>query len=1022
MDYHNMNQTLSPLPPSTSTSSGHDEEHKEHNEEEEDIEEIEIMSSLSSSSSVSQNNNTYDINNTSNQMNSNVTESPKKNTIDNFQNLSPKVKRTRPFLLPSLPTIPSGGAIHDDSSDQEQQQQMIKHRHHHQGQHISAADNDDDKYFSERDVGNNMNGVSNRIISQDNLIKEEEEKKEQNQQLSPQLLSPPRQRKSKHGNKSLVAAPPPPPSQNTSSSNKSKKKKKKIDLMQSRRRRKIATIESDSGSSFYTPPIIQQKDAEVIIQQDESHYEKLPIQGEKQENYEKKILSLFNQYECILRRRAIVKEEDKERHLDSQRRISPSSLSSSSSSLSPPIPQRRKLFTKTFSPPSKITTNSSLSDTNFNHDITQKFIKNSKETNPGEEIYGDTTLGMKLTILSGKVIVQNVMPLNDGRASPAQLSGYIKKGDVIISINDKSLSFLPFENVNVLVDRLAPLSHPSSADGLVYDREVKIRFEIGKGMKLLEKDGKKVGVDNKMQVAGSNNVTVPKSKATITTAKADGASDLFNLSKFTFVDQLSGTPLFFDDEQYERPPKQPESPVATIEVSTAVTPKLKNEAKPKKSILPRQPLLTLPSRKSALLQNTYQSQHQALERRLSNIGYACSIERVMDFVRYSNSGYFLLNQNFSRILSQQPNFYIMIYGNKTDTVADDRSVLSPKEMISFGKRVLLGVGILIDQIEYATKKKKTFDPLKMVHDECLSFSSRSRFSQRSKLSQRRNFLLQVSSHDETGHDDDDEGSTSFDDNLMNDSDSLGSDILAENNGVGGDEMLLRLAAWNKTWKEQMVETLDAASVHKNKTDEKQKQGIKKFDANHLNKADTLEFQLQNLFFGEQVIDAISQKKPSTLPPDEMTEVIYDLALSVNTTVPLNVNIIGELDSSLANIPLSEHDENIPPRLSSTKKSTEILEGTRFLLDDIIPLWLDTFRPIQIQQRRVLWPLNKDGSSSIGTPDDLSVSSSATGWSASSPDRRESLEKRVASIELDPDTRTETYVMLNFYFVTIIFIK
>ncbi len=1010
MDYHNMNQTLSPLP------SGHNEEHKEHKEHKEeedvkDVEEIEIMSSLSSSSSVGQNNNSHDINNTDNQMNSNVIESPKKNIIDNFQNLSPKVKRTRPFLLPSLPTIPSGGAIHDDSSDQEQQQQqhIIKHRHHHQGQSISDTDtdyddnDDDNKYFSERDVGNNINGVSNRTMSQDNLIKEEE-KKEQNQQSSSQLLPPPIQRKSKHGNKLLPAAlPPAPPSQNISSSNKSKKKKKKIDLMQKRRRRKLATIESDSGSSFYTPLITQQEDAEVNLQQDESHHVKLPMQGEKQENYGKKILSLFNQYECVLRRRAIVKEEDKERHLDLQRRNSPSSSSSSSS----PIPQRRTLFTKTFSPPSKITTNSSLSDTNFNHDLRQNLIQNSKETKPGEEIYGDTTLGMKLTILSGKVIVQNVMPLNDGRASPAQLSGYIKKGDVIISINDKSLSCVPFENVNVLVDRLAPLSHPSSADGLVYDREVKIRFEIGKGMKLLEKDGKKVVVDNKIQMAGSNNVTVPTSKATNTISKVDGASDLFNLSKFTFVDQLSGTPLFFDDEQYERPPKQPESPVGTIEVSTAVTPKLKNEAKSYKSILPRQPLLILPSRKSALLHNTYQSQHQALERRLSNIGYACSIERVIDFVRYSNSGYFLLNQNFSRILSQQPNFYIMIYGNKTDTVADDRIVLSPKEMINFGKKVLLGVTILIDQIEYATKKKKTFDPLKMVHDECLSFSSRSRFSQRSKLSQRRNFLLRVSSHDGTGHDDDDEGSTSFDDNLMNDSDSLGSDILAENIEVGGDEMLLRLAAWNKTWKEQMVETLDAASVHKNKTNEKQKQGIKNFDANHLNKAETLEFQLQNLFFGEQVIDAISQKKPSTLPPDELTEVIYDLALSVNTTVPLNVNIIGELDSSLANIPVSEHDENIPPRLSSTKKSTEILEGTRFLLDDIIPLWLDTFRPIQIQQRRVLWPLNKDGSSSIGTPDDLSVSSSATGWSASSPDRRESLEKRVASIELDPDTRTET---------------
>ena len=69
--------------------------------------------------------------------------------------------------------------------------------------------------------------------------------------------------------------------------------------------------------------------------------------------------------------------------------------------------------------------------------------------------------------VSGKVIVLSIMPLNDGWASPAQLVGCIQRGDVILSINDKSLINVPYVQVSILVDKLAPLSHLSSKDGLV---------------------------------------------------------------------------------------------------------------------------------------------------------------------------------------------------------------------------------------------------------------------------------------------------------------------------------------------------------------------------------------------------------------------------------------------------------------------------------------------------------------------------------------------------------------------------
>lgn len=65
--------------------------------------------------------------------------------------------------------------------------------------------------------------------------------------------------------------------------------------------------------------------------------------------------------------------------------------------------------------------------------------------------------------------------------------------------------------------------------------------------------------------------------------------------------------------------------------------------------------------------------------------------------------------------------------------------------------------------------------------------------------------------------------------------------------------------------------------------------------------------------------------------------------------------------------------------------------------------------------RVMWSMYKDGSSNMGTPDDLSIGSSATGWSTNSPERRDKLEERIASMELDPDTKAETCHLITFYF-------
>jgi hypothetical protein len=144
---------------------------------------------------------------------------------------------------------------------------------------------------------------------------------------------------------------------------------------------------------------------------------------------------------------------------------------------------------------------------------------------------GDTSLGMKLTILGGKVIVQNVIGLEDGRASPAQITGLISRGDVLIAVDDSSLVGLA--SLERLIDRLKPLSAPMDDQGN-FQRFVRLKFEIGQGLVYLEKEELRQG-----QLLASNypDTEIPR---------IDAAEDLFHLSTFTFVDQWSGMPLYED--------------------------------------------------------------------------------------------------------------------------------------------------------------------------------------------------------------------------------------------------------------------------------------------------------------------------------------------------------------------------------------------------------------------------------------------------------------------------------------------
>lgn len=109
----------------------------------------------------------------------------------------------------------------------------------------------------------------------------------------------------------------------------------------------------------------------------------------------------------------------------------------------------------------------------------------------------------------------------DGRASPAQLTGLVRRGDVLIAIDGKSIVNLPLDQ---LVVGLQPLSTPHE-DGS-YKRVLKLRFLAGEGLEALERNDE-------------------------TLSKTAGETGVFSLTQFLpqefpMVDQLSGQPMFDD--------------------------------------------------------------------------------------------------------------------------------------------------------------------------------------------------------------------------------------------------------------------------------------------------------------------------------------------------------------------------------------------------------------------------------------------------------------------------------------------
>jgi hypothetical protein len=567
--------------------------------------------------------------------------------------------------------------------------------------------------------------------------------------------------------------------------------------------------------------------------------------------------------------------------------------------------------------------------------------KDSTNGEHDEEDYGDISLGMKLIVVASRVIVQTLNALVDGRASPAQLAGVVQRGDVLLSINNVSLVDLPIDQ---LMDGLKPLSTPGP-DGS-YQRILNLRLEAAVGYDLLK-------IHEEAQ-AWKTDASYGEN--------LDAANDMFSL--FPMVDQLSGVPLFGDNNKPKMDKKKP-GPIgdATFQEATKDT----DQEATKDD--------------SAGSDRTDEEEKKEEEEPDSLISAALARQRMQDRERFA-SEFFLWNDDISEWLRTTAR---IVY-----TTNDHDVGLTQTERIEKGLKIMAAVKALSYNMEDIDKGK-----------DMRSFKRwNSTLSLRSRASTRRRHIFDSASLPAHRHSDDQNIS-------MDDVSVVGSMDSGSLEGVDGDELLLGLAAHDGIWRKQVVDALNEAIEEMINDSDAEEKGEEKVEmAQDIDSALTKE--LGTFLFGENMNKIItSRKKSYALPPEEITTVLFDLTTNIATSAIDEITVVGQ-----SSIGFSMQSSMIAP--GKKKAMGDVILATRFLLEEALPIWLKSFRPLPWEQRRVLWPRHRHpsaasyaGANTVMSEDSLTVGSVGSTSMSPSVSRKKDLQELIEDQELDAETRAET---------------
>ena len=598
---------------------------------------------------------------------------------------------------------------------------------------------------------------------------------------------------------------------------------------------------------------------------------------------------------------------------------------------------------------------------------------------PQEEIVGDTSLGLKLTILNGKVIVQAISPLEDGRASPAQLCGLFHPGDILIAVND---SFL-INNGNIhspvpmdkMVEALKPLSEAIEGNGR-YSREVRLRFVVGEGRKLLQEqkereekkqriiqERKKLGLDGK---AGA--------------ASIDHAADIFGLSALMGVDQHTGMPMFQDhhlETHYDESVNEITQDEAFLDETVATTGVGDGLTASDDTSLKH------PNDNHSLFTKT----PLTIQSRISN-----QVAKERQWMRDRNSSGFFALDSRACVLLRAPSPPTI-----DKSVEKQYPKLNPIEVRQ--KRLELGTSNIshakelvskIEQQERGVDIHDDEDPLEVASRICGTTSVRTGASRR-RWHRGDSFIK--------------EESTVVSASSMENQADTNTVEAEESVEMCDHQMLVDLAANHQSWKRNVIKRLedyatDTEKAIRNESINKQNTSVTKNEAPP---------SLDSLLFGSDVAKMLEKKKNSlALPPGEMTQMLFDLKEHLNGGLP------GHIFTNHGSFTAGGQEKSITFLRSPNESNEDISKATDYLLNEALDIWLKCFRPLPWKQRRALWPTHLPGSYNESSSmvsshfdDGMSLSMASGGTQTTTKTEKRNLREMIEELELDPETRRET---------------
>ena len=595
---------------------------------------------------------------------------------------------------------------------------------------------------------------------------------------------------------------------------------------------------------------------------------------------------------------------------------------------------------------------------------------------PQEEIVGDTSLGLKLTILQGKVIIQAIDPLNDGRASPAQLCGFISPGDILVAVNGKSLINGTIHNpapMDRIISVLTPLSQPIDEVSGEYSREVRLRLVLGEGLDLLREQKRRE--DRKREDLERRKAMGLLDRQNLGVGGGDAAGDIFGIASFMAVDQHSGMPMFsqMDDDHHRlHVPVAVSTPKRKATSSTENKAVTDTENKHEEATPLRQHLRT------PLTLQEQIAQQVALDRQWMR--------------NRDTSEFFSLNNDASAMLRPP---------TPPPTIQEMDAMVDPiefrKQLLARGAKVMNDAKSLLSQAEFQDRRVESFyadeDPMEVASRVCGTASIRTGASKR-----------RWHRGDSAVTEEEDESSSARGEE----------DASAESMDECDHRKLVDLAANDDSWKVNVLKRLE---IYAQDT-ERESNGEASTTPTAPEKKE-VPTSFDTFLFGGEVTTLMKKKKKSlALPPGEMTAMLFDLVDHLSSEI-LPGQIFLDAESGAANKTVS-FSRNLNGSNNENEKASE------FLLNDALRIWLQTFRPLPWSQRRAIWRKqsggNTDAVMAASILDDnmsLSMTSGSNGTPKTTAMEREqrNLIEVIEEMELDAETRTETCSLATFYFTS-----